>query len=564
LSEGDLPPGWVETDLGTIRLDLSQTIEPAVYSTRQFELYSIPAFPTGKPEIVAGSEIGSAKKTLLTNTVIVSKINPRINRVWIVKNDSAHQKVGSSEWIPFFALEGILPDYLAYSLRRDHFRNFLAANVSGVGGSLMRVRPEVLSPYPLPLPPLPEQRRIVAAIESYLTRLDDAIASLERVQRNLKRYRASVLQAAVEGRLVPSEAELARESGREYEPASDLLKRILVERREQWLANAAEKGRAKAEEKAKAKGAAWSPDDDAQALAAERKKAEAKYVDPAAPDTSDLPELPDGWCWASVEQISIQIKNGCSVAPTAKSGVPILRISAVRPLSVNLRDVRFLPGPFDHYKGDQIASGDLLFTRYNGNPELVGVSGLVRNLNENVIHPDKLIRVRCLNNFPDRRYLEIAVNIGTSRQFIEKRIRTTAGQAGISGGDVKGIPIPIPPLLEQRRISDEVERLLSIETGTKQTTTTNLARAKRLRQSILKWAFEGKLVDQDPNDEPAWVLLERIKTERAEREAAEQATRNAHKTSTVRKPRAKKKSAKKSATKTSQKKTATKGRRKSS
>ena len=92
------------------------------------------------------------------------------------------------------------------------------------------------------MPPLREQQRIVEAIESYFTRLDDAVATLERVQRNLKRYRASVLKAAVEGRLVPTEAALAEQEGRDYEPASVLLERILTERRRRW-AESGKKGK---------------------------------------------------------------------------------------------------------------------------------------------------------------------------------------------------------------------------------------------------------------------------------------------------------------------------------
>ena len=137
----------------------------------------------------------------------------------------------------------------------------------------------------------PEQHRIVEAIESYFTRLDDAVATLERVQRNLKRYRASVLKAAVEGRLVPTEAELARAEGRDYEPASVLLERILAERRRRW----------EEAELAKMKAKGKTPKDD---------KWKAKYKEPVAPDTSNLPDLPEGWCWATVEQLASTVATG--------------------------------------------------------------------------------------------------------------------------------------------------------------------------------------------------------------------------------------------------------------
>src|SRR6185369_13511064 len=96
------------------------------------------------------------------------------------------------------------------------------------------IRPADVRQHELPIPPAPEQERVVEAVDSYLTRLDDAVASLERVQAKLKAYRASVLKAAVEGRLVPTEASLARAEKRNYEPADVLLARMLMERRRRW------------------------------------------------------------------------------------------------------------------------------------------------------------------------------------------------------------------------------------------------------------------------------------------------------------------------------------------
>ena len=128
-----------------------------------------------------------------------------------------------------------------------------------------------LSGIPLKVPPLPEQRRIVAEIEKQFTRLDASVAALKRVQANLKRYRASVLKAACEGKLVPTEAELAQSEGRDYEPADRLLERILSERRVRW---------------------------DSQ------EKRRGKYKEPVTPDTSDLPRLSEGWAWASLDMLT--------------------------------------------------------------------------------------------------------------------------------------------------------------------------------------------------------------------------------------------------------------------
>ncbi len=129
-------------------------------------------------------------------------------------------------------------------------------------------------PMPIPLPPLPEQHRIVAEIEKQFTRLDAGVAALKRVQANLKRYRASVLKAACEGRLAPQDPA--------DEPADRLLARILAERRAKWEAEHPGK----------------------------------KYVEPAAPVTDGLPELPVGWCWATMEQVVTRIVDCLAVRPS--------------------------------------------------------------------------------------------------------------------------------------------------------------------------------------------------------------------------------------------------------
>lgn len=307
---------------------------------------------------------------------------------------------------------------------------------------------------PFPLPPLDEQHRIVAEIEKQFTRLDAGVAALRRTQANLKRYRAAVLKAACEGRLVPTEAELARKENRTFETGEKLLQRILAERRKKWAGRGS-------------------------------------YKEPTFPMTAELPPLPERWTWASLDQLLSLMRNGISAKPDAEVGLPILRISAVRPLSVNLTEVRFLDAKPSDYPDYIISNGDLLFTRYNGNPELVGVCGVVPRLTSPLVHPDKLIRCKLASAELLPAFIAIMANVGASRGHLAKRVRTTAGQAGISGGDLKGLPIPLPPLAEQTRIVAEVERRLSMEEELEKLAQTNLQRASRLRQSILQQAFAG-------------------------------------------------------------------------
>ncbi len=199
-----LPVGWSLTSLGEIRSDQARSINPERSPGEVFELYSVPSFPAGRPDVLPAEAIRSNKQTVDPGTVLLCKINPRINRAWIVGDNSPYRKIASTEWIPFFPLDGIEPAYLRYYLSSNSVRDYLAANASGVGGSLMRVNHRTIANYPFPVAPPTEQKRIVAAIEEQFSRLDAGVAALERVRQNLKRMRAAVLQAATDDAVLRS------------------------------------------------------------------------------------------------------------------------------------------------------------------------------------------------------------------------------------------------------------------------------------------------------------------------------------------------------------------------
>jgi type I restriction enzyme S subunit len=475
--EWSLPDGWVRTTLGGVQIDKSKSITPKKTPDETFELYSVPSFGEKKPEIVRGAEVGSSKRLVEENTVLLCKINPRINRVWIVGDYSSWLKIASTEWIPFFQVEGVEPSYLCYFMQQNAFRDFLALRASGVGGSLMRVKPSTFESYPFLLAPLPEQRRIVAEIETQFTRLDAGVAALERVQANIRRYEASVLKAACEGRLAPTEAELARAKGRDYEPADQLLARILAERRTRWEAENPGK----------------------------------KYKEPAPPGTEGLPELPEGWCWATVEQLLEEpMRNGRSVRDDP-NGFPVLRLTAIQDGKIDLSQRK--NGAWTETEAARylVHRGDFFVARGNGSIKLVGRGGLVKEEPDAVAYPDTLIRLRISETLCKPEYLQAIWDSPSVRSQIETSAHTTAGIYKINQKHLRSYTISLPPLAEQRRIVAEVERRLSVVAALEREVEAALARAARLRQSILKRAFEGRLVAQEPDDEPASVLLERIR-----------------------------------------------------
>ncbi|WP_437733706.1 restriction endonuclease subunit S [Sorangium sp. So ce1335] len=344
-----------------------------------------------------------------------------------------------------------------------------------------------LGALPIPIPPLREQSRILQEVEKHLSGIDAGVGSLERVLANLKRYRAAVLKAACEGRLVPTEAELARKEGREYEPGDVLLRRILHQRRARW----------EAEQLAKMKVKGLVPRDD---------EWKTKYAEPKGPDASRLAELPEGWVWSTVEQLATKVVDGVHKKPMyVAEGIPF----------VTVRNLTAGPG-IDFARLQYVTRADHVEFSKRANPErgdlLIskdGTLGVVRRVDTelefSIFVSVALVKpsVRELSS-----YLELAL---ASPQVQAQMVPKGSGLVHIHLEDLRQDCIPLPPLAEQQRIVDEVDRLLSVVTETEKAVRAQLARAQRLRQSVLKHAFEGKLVPQDPHDEPASVLLERIR-----------------------------------------------------
>ena len=146
---------------------------------------------------------------------------------------------------------------------------------------------------------------------------------------------------------------------------------------------------------------------------------------------------------------------------------------------------------------------------------------MVREVPERTLHPDKLIRVKPLTGVRLGAWIEVCGNVGLSRKHVVSRVKTTAGQTGISGDDLKKTPIPLAPVLEQEAALTLLDERLEAIKDLERPAELSLKQSTAQRQNILRAAFSGQLVPQDPSDEPASVLLERIRAERAERDAVE-------------------------------------------
>ncbi len=173
--------------VGDLMVARGGSVNPLQFPDEEFDLYSIPAFDAGQPEIALGAEIGSTKQIVQPNDVLLSKIVPHIRRAWVVGDDRGRRLIGSGEWIVFRS-EKVFPRYLRHVLVGDPFHQQFMQTVSGVGGSLLRARPAFVASIQIPLPPLEEQRRIAAILdqaETLRTQRRAALALLDSLTQSL-------------------------------------------------------------------------------------------------------------------------------------------------------------------------------------------------------------------------------------------------------------------------------------------------------------------------------------------------------------------------------------------
>jgi type I restriction enzyme S subunit len=385
--------------------------------------------------------------------------------------------------------------FFSLALRYGFWSSFYNSYISGSTQKFIGTKN--ISLLPVPLPPLIEQHRIVAKIEELFTELDAGVELLKKLKAKLKRYRQAVLKAAVEGNLTK---EWREANQGKLEPAPVLLERILKQRRQKW----------EAEQLAKMKAKGKTPKDDSWKL---------KYKEPVAPDTSDLPELPDGWCWVSGDTIFEFVTSGSRgwAEYYSDSGALFLRMGNLEHDSINLDLTNTqrvqLPSSVEGRRS-LLQGGDILISITAD----VGMIAIVPYEIEEAYINQHVALARPINEIiPHYIAWFLASKDGGQKQFIS--LQRGATKTGLGLDDIRRVSISLPPLYEQKAILEEIERVFSVIDQLEKTIDTNLKRAEKLRQSILKQAFEGKLVPQDPNDEPAEKLLERIKAEKAKIEA---------------------------------------------
>jgi type I restriction enzyme, S subunit len=358
----------------------------------------------------------------------------------------------------------------------------------GYGRHYQHLRKVVLA-----LPPKREQTRIVEKLEELLSDLDAGVAELKAAQKKLAQYRQSLLKAAVEGTLTAE----WRKHNSPQETGAQLLERILKERRARWetkqLAKFAEQG------KIPPKG--WQD----------------KYVEPVRPDTRQLSELPDGWIWATLDQLTEFITSGSRgwAEYYASEGATFIRSQNINKDRLDLTDIAFVNPPRSSEGARTLVQlDDLLLTITGAN---VGKSALVEKVLGEAYVSQHVALIRPVETALSR-YMHLYLMAGAGGRGQLNKEAYGAGKPGLNLEQVASVSIPLPCEEEVVLLLNELAGHLDAEARQRNAIANALSQSAAQRKNILKAAFSGQLVPQDPNDEPASVLLERIRAERAARD----------------------------------------------
>jgi type I restriction enzyme S subunit len=423
------------------------------------------------------------------NDVIFAKITPCMEngKAAVAKGLTNGMACGSTEFYVMRTNGAILPNYLHQYVRQQGFRDDAERNMSGAVGQ-RRVPKTYLQSQKLPVPPLNEQHRIVEKVDALMARSGAAKEALDAIPTLLDQYRQSVLAAAFRGDLTKD----WRENNPDIESADTLLERIRKERRQRWEETELAKFHAKGKE----------PKND---------KWKEKYKEPIQSDLDqDLPKL---WTSITSDECFYFVTSGSRgwAKYYSDEGAQFLRVGNLDRLtiSLDLSDIQHVHPPIGaEGSRTKVQCADVLIS-------ITADIGMIARIDETIGEAYVNQHVALARPVLDGTSKYVAWYMASHEG--QKQLGTLqrgATKAGLGLDDIRSVNIPLPPLAEQKKIIEAIEQAFSFISNIDGVQRECSARLPRLNQSILAKAFKGELVPQDPDDEPASVLLERIRTER--------------------------------------------------
>ena len=369
---------------------------------------------------------------------------------------------------------GIELRWLLHSLNWTDYEQFVG------GTTRLKLTLADLVQIPIPVAPSREQRRIVARIDALFAEIEEGEAALARAKAGLEAWRRALLKAAVTGELTRE----WRAANKPAETGGDLLARIRADQ-SRAHANAGRGRRIKASD---------------------------------FPQTSFLPSLPDGWGWTSVGEIATGVQIGLDRSSLEQSrlgdGTPYIKMNNIttdgRVLLEGLVKIATNQNERERYA---VLDNDILFNTRNS-VELVGKLGIIKNIMGETVYNNNIMRIRTYN-MVDPSFLCFQMCSPFFKSKLEMIKKATTSVAAVYWRDLSSVPIAFPSLLEQMQIAELLDTQINGMRESVALIDDCSITVKALRQSILKSAFEGRLVAQDPSDEPASTLLARLRAERS-------------------------------------------------
>jgi type I restriction enzyme S subunit len=473
----DLPEGWVWVRLG----QLGRWTGGGTPSKANAAFWANGTIPWVSPkdmkvDVIADTEdfitpdavANSATKVVTENSILMVVRSGILKHTFPVALTDRDVTI-NQDMRALSPLDGIDARYLTFVLRR--LQRQILDECSKDGTTVASVEPVLLEQVWVPIPPAAEQRRIVARIDELFTEIADGETMLTRARDNLDTWRSALLKAAVTGELTREwrEHNKSNVTGHDLVAEAALLKEKFGTRRR-------------------------GPQMDAEI------------------DMADLPNLPEGWTWAKLSDFSRASSYGTSVKCSQDArGVAVLRIPNVRANRIDTNNLKWATVDLDIDEDDLLSCGDLLIVRTNGSEDLIGRAAIVdAPLEDPTYFASYLIRFRIVDSPAVRRWIGIFFETPVARTWIRKNIASSAGQYNISQSALMRMPIPVPPEPEIAAALTAFTEMESIRMDAAADTLIAEETAPALHQSILKAAFEGHLVQQDPREERADVLLARL------------------------------------------------------
>jgi type I restriction enzyme S subunit len=442
-----LPDGWRWARLGNLVEKSSAKHQPDKESRLPFVgLEHIPPHEMRVEGVGSFADMRSAGSAFVPGDVLYGRLRPYLNKVWVADRAGAC----SGELLVLRPKAGMDARYIALNLHSQRYV-YYASHI--VTGDRPRIDFDLVGAFPVPVPDEATQRQVVARIDALFTEIGEGEAALAEARAGVETYRKALLKAAVTGELTAD----WRASNPSQETGEHLLQRILADRRARWQADP--------------------------------KNARKKYIEPTGPNADGLPELPDGWAWASVAYVVEAMTYGTSTKCDRNvNGVPVLRMGNIQDGMVDLSDLKFAS---ECESLPMLQAGDVLFNRTNS-AELLGKSAVYEGDPVTCSYASYLVGVRLAYGEPH--FFAAWLNSIFGKAWVAENKSQQVGQANLSAGKLVQMPLPVAPMEEQRVIVQRLNEALSRANNQLADGPEIESLSSALRQSILAAAFCGELV----------------------------------------------------------------------